>query len=346
MVTNIKMASEKKLNRGRRRASGNVGGETIVVEAAWLYYHEGLNQSVIAERLGVSRATVVNYLQEARTKGYVKTALADSVFTEHHRALELSKRFGLQASYVVYDGRDDDETLKRVARGAAEWLPQLLAPSDKLGVAWGQTIYKVAEACETNRAFDLEVIQLVGSMLTPYGFSSDSCSTILADRLSAKCVNLHTPAILTSDALAENLRNEPIIKSQLDRIATCNKAIFAAGSCDIDSHIVSSGIATLDDLAAYRNAGAVGVICGRFVDCDGRPVAGDLNNRIMGVELENLKGLDLGLLVSIGKEKVKPMLAAIRGGYVTHLVTSLSTAEIMLASTEEGSGDPGVFGEE
>ena len=49
-----------------RRSTKQVSGEDIVVETAWLYYHDGLNQSEIANRLLVSRATVVNYLQEAR----------------------------------------------------------------------------------------------------------------------------------------------------------------------------------------------------------------------------------------------------------------------------------------
>ncbi|NBB92985.1 MAG: HTH domain-containing protein, partial [Gammaproteobacteria bacterium] len=39
--------------------------DETIIEAAWCYYHEGLNQNEIAQRLGVSRASVVNYLAEA-----------------------------------------------------------------------------------------------------------------------------------------------------------------------------------------------------------------------------------------------------------------------------------------
>jgi deoxyribonucleoside regulator len=59
----------------RRRDAGQVRGENIVIEAAWLYYHDGLNQSEIAARLQVSRATVVNCLQEARERGYIRNSL-------------------------------------------------------------------------------------------------------------------------------------------------------------------------------------------------------------------------------------------------------------------------------
>lgn len=41
----------------------------------------------------------------------------------------------------------------------------------------------------------------------------------------------------------------------------------------------------------------------------------------------------MGLLVSVGADKVAPMLAAIAGGYVTHVVTCVATAKGMLAAS-------------
>ena len=50
----------------------------------------------------------------------------------------------------------------------------------------------------------------------------------------------------------------------------------------------------------------------------------------MGVDLEDLRGKEMGMLVSLGEEKVVPMISAIRGGYVTHLVTGQSAARRLL----------------
>ena len=66
--------------RSEPSAAGRAGNGDAVIEAAWLYYHDGLNQSAVADRLGVSRATVVNYLQEARERGLVRVSLADEPF--------------------------------------------------------------------------------------------------------------------------------------------------------------------------------------------------------------------------------------------------------------------------
>ena len=43
----------------------------VVTWAAWLYYIDQMTQIDVAKAIGVSRASVVNYLQEARERGLV-----------------------------------------------------------------------------------------------------------------------------------------------------------------------------------------------------------------------------------------------------------------------------------
>lgn len=316
----------------KRRTKGRISGENVVIEVAWLYYQEGMNQKEIADRLEISRATVVNYLQEAREKGMVQITLAAPAFTTHRVAVELVNKFGLTAAYVVPDeGADELETFNRVVQGAAAWLPELLEPGDRVGVAWGKTIYDMAEATEKMRIEDIAVLQLVGSMATPYGFTAEACSTRLGQRLGAEVFNLHAPAILSSEKLAEELREEPIIHTQLARLESCNKFLFSVGTVEKDSHVVGAGLATQDDLAWHLEHGAKGVICGRFIDADGHAIHGPLDKRMIGIPLEHLVGLEMGILVTPGTDKTVASLAAIRGGYVTHMVTCLTVAEELLA---------------
>ena len=37
----------------KRRTTGQISGENVVIEVAWMYYQEGLNQKDIADRLGI-----------------------------------------------------------------------------------------------------------------------------------------------------------------------------------------------------------------------------------------------------------------------------------------------------
>ncbi|MBW7920662.1 MAG: sugar-binding transcriptional regulator [Rubellimicrobium sp.] len=316
----------------RRRTRARASGENAVIQVAWMYYQDGLNQRDIAEELGISRATVVNYLQEARERGLIRITMASPSFTTHRLALELTERFGLSAAFVVPDeGTGEEEGFLRVVKGAALWLPELVAPGDRLGVAWGRTVYEIAERVESRPVAGLVVLQLVGSMATPYGFTTEACSTLLAQRLGARCLNLHTPAILSRAALAGELREEPILKSQLAELESVNKLLFSVGTACADSHIVLSGLASRADLDWYVAQGAVGVICGRFIGADGRQIPGPMEERMIGIPLPRLVGLETGILVTPGLDKVEATRAAIRGGYVTHLVTGTSVAEALLA---------------
>ncbi len=315
----------------RRRIPGRVSGENVVIEVAWLYYQEGLNQKDIAARLGLSRATVVNYLQAARERGLIRITLNSDAFTTHRLARDLCAKYGLKAAFVVPDEGDGGSSrFFRVVQGAADWLPELVAPGDRLGVAWGRTIYELTGALGEHRIEDVQVLQLIGSMATPYGFTAEACSTRLAQRLGAECHNLHAPAILSSARLADALRAEPLIRAQLARLASVNKWLFAVGTCQKDSHIVVSGLATPEDMAWYVAQGAEGVLCGHFIDAEGRAIDGPLEPRMIGVALDQLVGLPMGILVTGGLDKVAATRAAIRGGYVTHLVTALSVAEALL----------------
>ena len=78
--------------------------------------------------------------------------------------------------------------------------------------------------------------------------------------------------------------------------------------------------------------GATGVLCGWFIDAAGDPVAGALDGRMMGVELERLRNPATGLLVCPSPGRVAASRAALRGGYATHVVTRLASAEALLAT--------------
>ena len=116
-----------------RRGAETRRDEAHLVEAAWLYYHGGLNQTEIADRMRISRASVVNYLAEARSRGWVRVFLDSDVFREHRLSQDLCLAYGLDEALVVpNDPTSPGEDVARVTRAAADWLPRLLAP----GTGW------------------------------------------------------------------------------------------------------------------------------------------------------------------------------------------------------------------
>ena len=121
-----------------------------------------------------------------------------------------------------------------------------------------------------------------------------------------------------------------MIAKQLQMIVDCKKVIFAAGTTDPDSHIAMIGLLDHDTLSDMRSKGASGVICGRVIDQNGNPMPAPNEDQMIGITLAQMRDKEMGMLVSAGLDRVPAAKAAMRGGYVTHLITCSASAEQLL----------------
>lgn len=301
----------------------------IVAEVAWMYYVRGLNQGEIADALSLSRPTVISYLKAAKDRNIVCIRIAPEHYRINALADALREKFALKSVHVVPDEGAQGEALARtVCEVAAHYLPNLLKPEDVLGVSWGQTVSFVSEYVPDWPIEGLTVRQLIGSIANPLLSTSESCTTEIARRLDAYCINFNAPAVCSTAALADALKREPIIREQLEGLRKCNKAIYSLSPCTPDTHVVQFKIATAADIEDYSRRGAVGIIAGRFIDRDGQAVLGDLDGKIIGVDHDLLRSME-GLLVVSGNFKRDAALAALRGGFVDHLVVCAPLAELL-----------------
>ena len=295
---------------------------------ALLYYKDGLTQNEIAKRLGVSRATVINHLRLARERGIVDIRINGSSFSTNKLSKDIKTRFGLEDVYIApvlesgsaSEVNPEEGPIRQVARVAAMALCEIISPDDVLGVAWGETIQLLAEELPWLSKPGLRVLQMIGSMKSPLLVAAETCAINIARRFGAECYTLHAPAILSNSELAGSLRAEPTIKNQLAQLDGMNKTLFSVGSLLPRTHLLQSGIASEKDLEWYKKNDAVGIICGRFINRKGDHVRGFLDERMIGVTPRQLKTAQAGILVVSGEHKVEATLAAIRGGYTTHLV--------------------------
>src|SRR5439155_13210152 len=95
---------------------------------------------------------------------------------------------------------------------------------------------------------------------------------------------------------------------------------------------------TADEVMELRDVGAVGEICTRFFDIDGRPCVTSLDRRMVALNLELLRATPLVIGVACGRQKAAAILGAVRGGYVKSLVTDDITAVDVLALARLAAG--------
>lgn len=74
---------------------------SIRLRAAWLYYNQGLTQKDVAEKLGVSRSTVIRMLDEAMKRSEVQIWISEGVDACVELAIGLEKAYGLDEAVVV-----------------------------------------------------------------------------------------------------------------------------------------------------------------------------------------------------------------------------------------------------
>jgi DNA-binding transcriptional regulator LsrR (DeoR family) len=176
----------------------------------------------------------------------------------------------------------------------------------------------------------MSVVQIVGSMLATYELSPELCTSNIAARIHARCVNLHAPALISSPEVRELILREPAIAAQLRLIDACNRVVFSVAGVEPESTLLHSGLVTRAEARPYLKRGAVGVVAGRFMDASGTPVDGRLDEHLIGIGLPELKRIPERLCVAGGPAKIAILRAALLGGYVTTLVTDENTARALV----------------
>ena len=105
-----------------------------MVTVSELYYKDGRTQQDIAERLGISRATVINYLKQSRDQGLVEIKIKGSAYQGSELELELRRKYALKEVYITNTDhkRTAHEAHLSTARLAAKALEGLLKNGDRI----------------------------------------------------------------------------------------------------------------------------------------------------------------------------------------------------------------------
>ena len=304
--------------------------EQIIHKAAWLYYAHGLRQDQVARQLNISRASVAMYLRKARETGIVNISTSTQLFTDDVLARQLEDALKLDAVWIAPQGDQAADPSAEVPVLAASVFLELVKKGDRIGVAWGRTVYAIADIMSYADLQDVTVVQLCGNLGAPYSYRPDQCTMEIARRLNAKGLNFYAPLVLTTEALARDLRAEPVIREQLSSIPDCDLALYSIGTVDADSHVVKCGALTAGEMDALRRAGAAGVIAGQIIDASGAALDCSYNRRVISADLASLRAIPKRLVVAQEASKFEPLVAAIAGGLCSHLVISAPMARRLL----------------
>lgn len=308
-------------------------GNDALLWAAWLYYEEGMTQGDIAVQMGLSRASVNAYLAEARTCGIVNIEIEPSQFRALSIAQALKEHFGLHDCFVIPANGAERSLIARLGSAGAQVLARLAKSGDTIAVTWGRTMLALGEALSMPGLSDLRVVQATGGTTARIPWTPEACASRLAEALGGHCIPLSAPAIVSSPDMRDMLLREPVLAEQMGVLAQANRIVMGISSLRPESTIHTSGF--FDDTERREDyPEAIGSIVGRFISGRGEPVVGSLDGRTIGIDLTALRSIPQRIAVAGGADKVPAILGALRGGFVTVLVTDAVTGRGIL--TAEG----------
>ncbi|MGB1191217.1 MAG: sugar-binding transcriptional regulator [Pseudomonadales bacterium] len=308
--------------------------EQLLVRLAWACEVEDMTQADAAERFGITRLRVNKALSEARKRGILRISV-DSIYTAAAKAeWKLEREFGLARAIVVPSPQDPASVTPLVAAGLGSHLGDILQNQSltRFGMSWGNTLNLATRHMQPLNRPDLEIVSIMGGVSRGSDVNGYEITTRLADLCNAEHSFFTAPLYAGSAESQKLFLQQDVIKDMLTKMQSCGAVGLATG--DLDSSLLVRDAIPSDVTATELLAlGGVGDIMGQVLDADGELIDHPINDRVIGLSLDDLNKIENVILAAGGLQKVPVIAAALKRGFVDTLVTDENTAMALLDKT-------------
>jgi len=297
--------------------------QKLMYKIARAYYDEGATQQEIGLRFGLSRVKVGRLLDKARRENIVKISILepkDNTYLEIENKIETQYQID---EVVLVPARDDHQrTLRGIGQATANYLDRVITGNEVIGLTWGGTLLAVVDALHTNNWPAVKVVQLLGGLGSSEADMYGADLTIrTAQTFGAKARLLSAPGIVPTKEVCDALLKEQQIEETLMLGRQADFALVGLGRPSPSSPVIQSGILSPEELHELEEMGAVGDIGLHFMDANGRAIENEINDRIIGLEMDDYKRIKKLVAIAAGPEKYEVVRAALIGKYIKVLIT-------------------------
>lgn len=306
--------------------------ERFLVRVAWAYYVEGLTQAAAAERFGVTRLRVNKALGEVRRRGLVRI----SINSPYAPCAELESRlktvFGLEDAHVAPRTERSGTEQLLVGTALGHFLSSYLAnPEVRLfGMSWGGTLNLATRFMEPLIRPDLEIVSVMGGLSKGSEVNSFEITTRLAKLCNAQHSYLTAPLYAGSRESRDTICQLDVFRELLRKITAVDALAMAAGDISPRALLIRHGLPKGIDADELVACGAVGDILGYMFNAEGELIDHPINERIIGIDLKDLRQIHPVILAAGGAHKIPIIRAALRAKLVDILITEEDTARGLL----------------
>lgn len=309
----------------------------LLAKVSYLYFVEGKSQNEISTALDIYRTTVSRMIGKAKEEGIVEIAIKDYDMDVFLLEEYVQKKYGLKRVELVDNQKVKTpiELSECISKRSASLVRHLVREDDIVGISWGSTLSKMVDKIDSKTVKNVVICPLAGG---PSHINTKYHVNTLVYEMSrifnGQTTFINATVVSESAQLATKILGSKHFEELLSLWNNLNVAIVGIGG-DL-AHSVSQwrDLLTEEDYKSLKNEGAVGEVCCRFVNQRGQTVYSQLQKRIIGITLKQLKNTPNSIAVGYGNNKAQAMLAILKKKYVNHLVTDKAT--ILLALKKDG----------
>ncbi|MDL1888797.1 sugar-binding transcriptional regulator [Nitrospirales bacterium NOB] len=306
----------------------------LMAKVATLYYERKLRQTEIATQLDLSQATVSRLLQRALDENIVRISVSTPMGCYPELEDAVRNRYNLKEAIVVDASPENGELLRNLGAAAAYYLETTIRDGEYIGISsWSETLLATANAMRPlSRSIHARVIQILGGIGNPTAeIHAAQLTRRLANLVHGEATILSAPGVVGSGETRDILLADSFVSEAIALFDKVTLALVGIGSIEPSRLLASSGnVFSQQELEMLRGQGAVGDICLRFFDAFGQPVVTPLDDRVIGISLQQLKRVKRAVGIAGGARKLAAIRGAVSGGWIHVLITDHLTAAHLL----------------
>ena len=309
----------------------------LIARVAQMYHVERQRQADIATHLRISQATVSRMLKRAQEEEIVRTTVVSPSGTFGELEAVLRGNFRLPEAIVVECSEDrDGSIMARIGEAAAHYVEATLQANEIIGVSsWSETILKMVDNIHPMKNGKAKyVVQTLGGIGDPtVQIHANQLTTRLARLTGAEARLLNAPGVAQSPEARLVLLEDTYMQETIDLFGKISLVIVGIGPMEPSGMLARSGnIFSSRELAEVEEAGGIGNISLRFFDANGGFVKTSLDERVIGMTLEEHTKVDRVIALAGGQSKTDAIRGALRTGIIDLLITDKFTASRLAKS--------------
>jgi DNA-binding transcriptional regulator LsrR (DeoR family) len=326
---------QERLHHPRKKGGkAEIGADRLddAARAGWLYYVAGNTQDEVAQKLGVSRQTAQRLVSMAVSERLIKVRLDHPIAHCMELAARLTEKFGLALCEVVPSDPAALSSSLGIAEAAAADMEQRLKSLHPIVVAIGsgRSLRAAVEQLPPLECPHHKIVSLVGNIAADGSASFYDVIVRFADAVQAPHYPMPLPVIASTAHERDFFFEQPSVRHIISLATGADVTYVGVGDLGENPPLLQDGFITRKELQILNKAGAAGEIVGWAFDTAGNLIEGLTNDRVASVRLDQpARRLTIG--VAMGDHKVKALRAALKGKWLSGLITDERTAERLLS---------------